>query len=337
MKDVLHSHHWGPDETAEAKQLVGPILIIGASGFIGAKLFFSLRQCRDDVFGCSGNIKNSWRFKHDQWNNLENVDITNYTELEKLITKIKPRTIFNLSAYGGHSYQDDVEKIHLVNYMGTSNVLRILSTRDFSAFVGAGSSSEYGLNSAGPTEKDKLTPNSEYAVSKIGASYLIRYYGKIIGLPVIHLRLYSIFGPWEDRRRLMPILVSKCLKNEWPKLVEREVSHDFVYVDDCTNAFIKAALYLYGGKDNLRSPGMSVNIATGIKTTMEDLTEKAKHIFNVTPQPHFGSIPNKKWDIPNWYGNPRLAHQILKWHPWTSLEIGLKLLAEWEKEFKKTA
>src|SRR3989344_244722 len=333
MRDTLYSDNWSPTEVIEAKKLIGPILILGASGFIGAKLFFSLSQHRDDVLGCSRDIKNNWRFKNSPHKNLENIDITDPEKLRTLVKMLKPKTIFNLTAYGGHSYQTDAQQIHLVNYTGTLNILRVLPDIDCRAFVQAGSSSEYGLNSAAPLEDDELRPNSDYAVSKIGASYLVKYYGQVAGLPTVHLRLYSIYGPWEDRRRLMPILVSSCLNGQWPKLVERDVSHDFVYVDDCTNAFVKAALYLYG-KQNF---GESVNIATGLKTTMEDLAEKAKIIFDITHNPQFGSIENKKWDIKNWYGNPELAHKILRWQHHTSLEDGLRLLANWEKEFKKTA
>ena len=92
MASNLYSDNWGSSEIHEAKKLIGPILILGASGFIGAKLFFSLSQHRNDIFGCSSNIKNSWRFKFGEWDNIENVDITNYPELEKLIQKIKERT-----------------------------------------------------------------------------------------------------------------------------------------------------------------------------------------------------------------------------------------------------
>mgnify|MGYP001585620697 CR=1 FL=1 len=263
---------------------------------------------------------------------MAKVDITNREEISWLVRKIEPKTIFNLSAYGGHSYQTDTDKIYSTNYLGALNALnalRNLPAAECRAFVQAGSSSEYGLNSAAPDEKNELVPNSDYAVSKVGASYLIKYYGKVLGLPTMHLRLYSIYGPWEDRRRLMPVLVSNCLKNRWPQFVAEELSHDFVYVDDCTSAFIKAALCLY----DKRSFGESVNIATGIKTTMADLAGKAKEIFSISSEPQFGSMPNRKWDIRNWYGNPKLAHKILGWHYRTSLEEGLRLLTAWEREF----
>ena len=320
------------EEAPEIKSLSGPILIFGASGFIGANLFFKLSRHRSDVYGCSRDITKNWRFRNSGSKNLINSDITEYTGLINLISKIRPQTVFNLSSYGGHSHQTDTDKIHQVNYLGTSNLVRILSSLGCRAFVQAGSSSEYGFNCTAPSEDAKLNPNSDYGVAKIGASYLVNYYGNALGLPATHLRLYSIYGPWQERQTLMPVLISKCLDNKWPSLVDENMSHDFVYVDDCTNAFVKAALKLHKGENF----GKSINVATGIKTTTEDLVNTVRKIVRVDNNPEFGSWLNRDRDMSNWYGNPELAFKLLGWRYKTSLEDGLRYLFEWEKEFKKT-
>lgn len=333
MKRGLYSRYLTPEEIIEINNLAGPILVLGASGFIGANIFFTLSQHRDDVFGCSRNITSNWRYKeYYAWRRLIDADITKFNKLNDLIKDIKPRTVFNLSSYGGHSHQTDIEKIHRVNYLGTLNIIKSLPGLK-SVLVQAGSSSEYGLNNKAPRENDQLEPNSDYGVSKIGASYLIRYYGKIMHPPAMHLRLYSIYGPWQERRTLMPVLISNCLENKWPNLVHRDTSHDFVYVDDCVNAFIKSALSLHQGKNT----GESVNIATGVKTTIGDLVNTVKKIINVTAEPEYGSMSDRIQDSQNWYGNPELANKILNWHSRTSLEEGIRLLIDWEKKFKKTA
>ncbi|OGN10664.1 MAG: hypothetical protein A3B91_03170 [Candidatus Yanofskybacteria bacterium RIFCSPHIGHO2_02_FULL_41_29] len=328
----LHSHTWDSIEIEDAKKLIGPILILGASGFIGAKLFFNLSQCRNDIFGCSRDIKNSWRFKYHNWQNLESLDITNYKEVERLSKRIRPKTIFNLSSYGGHSHQTDIEQIHQVNYIGATNILRAIADIEYGAFIQAGSSSEYGLNSAGPKEDAKLVPNSAYAESKVKSYYMVNYYGQAM-FPVMHLRLYSIYGPWQERKTLMPVLISHCLENKWPPLVDKEASHDFVYVDDCAYAFVKAALALYEKKGF----GKAVNIATGVKTKTEDLVKISQRIFGVTSEPIFGSMLNEGRDLVNWYGNPELALKELSWYPRVGLNQGIELTSRWEQEFKKTA
>lgn len=60
-RDNLYAHNWSEKEIEEAKKIVGPILIVGASGFIGSKLFSTLSQYRDDIYACSRNAKQSWR------------------------------------------------------------------------------------------------------------------------------------------------------------------------------------------------------------------------------------------------------------------------------------
>lgn len=231
-----------------------------------------------------------------------------------------------MSAYGAYSRQTDTEKIHQTNYIGTLNLIRALMDTGCSAFVQAGTSSEYGLNCAGPDENAILSPNSDYAVSKASASYLIKYYGTILNFPCVNLRLYSVYGPWEERDRLIPTLISNGLQGKYPNLVNKDISRDFIYIDDCNNAFVKAALVAC--KTN---PGISINIASGEKTTLEDVAKTAQKIFGIQDEPVFGSMANRKWDLVNWYGKPNLAEKIIGWKAKTSFEEGLKLNVEWEK------
>lgn len=323
----IYSHNWGAAEIEEAKKLKGPILIVGSSGFIGAKLFYNLIQYRDDVFACSKNIKQSWRLSAADSSKLLALDILDFDNVKNTLERIKPQTVFNLSAYGAYSRQTDATRIHQTNYIGTLNLIRTLMETGCDAFVQAGTSSEYGLNCAAPDENGQRIPNSDYAVSKVGTSYLIGYYGKFHDFPCANLRLYSIYGPWEERDRLIPVLITNGLQGKYPNLVSKDISRDFVYVDDCANAFVKAALTAC--KTN---PGISVNIASGKKTTFEDVAKTAQKLFNITTDPVFGSMPNRKWDLSDWYGKPSLAKDILGWKYKTSFEEGLELNIAWEKE-----
>ncbi len=325
--NILYHDNWGEEEIKEAKKLVGPILIVGASGFIGSKLFYSLSKYREDVFACSKNIKQSWRLNTADISKLISLDILDFDNLKNTIERIKPQTIFNLSAYGAYSRQTDTAKIHQTNYIGTLNLIRALMDTGCNAFVQAGTSSEYGLNCAGPDENAQLLPNSDYAVSKVGASYLIEYYGKMQNFPCINLRLYSIFGPWEEKDRLIPTLITEGLKGKYPNLVNKDISRDFVYIDDCTNAFVKAALTACR-----TNPGLSINIASEIKTTLEQVAKTAQKLFKISADPAFGSMTNRKWDLSDWYGESSLAKKVLGWRAKTSFEDGLKLNIAWEKE-----
>ena len=88
------------------------------------------------------------------------------------------------------------------------------------------------------TRDAAAAPNSHYAVTKIAAAGLAVLYGKQRGLPCANLRLYSVYGPLEDRSRLIPTLVAHAAEGSYPPFVEPEISRDFVYVDDACDAFI---------------------------------------------------------------------------------------------------
>lgn len=324
---ITYSDIWTPETIEDVKKLSGPILIVGVSGFIGAKLYFSLSNIRDDVFACSKNPLNCWRLINHHSPKIMNVDITDFETLKSAINTIRPMTVFNLAAYGAYARQSDTDRIHQTNYIGTLNLLRALSDTGCSAFVQAGTSSEYGLNSKFTDENGELIPNSDYAVSKAGAGYIVKYYGRILNFPCVNLRLYSIFGPWEEKDRLIPTLIANGLKGQYPNFVDKSIARDFVYIDDCNEAIVKAALTAC--KTN---PGISINIASGVKTTMEDVARTAKRIFNIGGEPEFGSMVNRKWDITEWYGNPQLAEKLMGWKCRTSFEEGLKINLEWERQ-----
>lgn len=330
----LFADVWNQQEQNDALSLKGPILVIGASGFVGSKLFFSLSRLRGDVFAASRNILASWRFVNKdhsiQNRQLLNLDIGNYQNLSTVLQKIKPRTVFNLSAYGAYERQSDFAQIHRVNYWGTLNLVRILQELGCDAFVQAGSSSEYGLNCTAPLEESQLKPNSDYAVSKGAASLLLSYYGGITGLPCAHLRLYSVYGPFEEKDRLIPRLVEAGIKGKFPPFADKNISRDFLYVDDCTRAFVKAALTVCKSE-----PGLSLNIGTGKRTTLEEVAQTAGKVFGISEPPSFGTMSNRKWDLSNWYSNSTQATQKMDWSARVSFEEGLRLTKAWEEHSAK--
>lgn len=322
----LCSDTWTEPDREEVQKLPGPIWVVGASGFVGAKLFFSIARVRSDVFAVSDLVESSWRLLHSPYGNRIACDITRLQDVNVAVRKNRPRTIFNLAAYGGYERQNSAAQIHTVNYLGTLNLVTALRDAGCDAFVQAGTSSEYGLNCAGPDESASLEPNSDYAVSKVATSYLMNYYGRLENFPCTHLRIYSVYGPWEERDRLVPRLISMGLQGRYPPLVDPHISRDFIYVDDCTRAFVRAAL------TTCRSgPGQIFNIATGSKTSLGEIALLVRALFSIPEEPEFGSMPNRRWDLSNWFGDPRLAHEKLGWTHRHSLEDGLRLTAEWER------
>jgi nucleoside-diphosphate-sugar epimerase/glycosyltransferase involved in cell wall biosynthesis len=310
------------------RALRGPILVLGAGGFVGANLLRRLLKYREDVFGVVRTLP-AWRLDGIDRRHILEADLIDLAATRNLVANVRPSTIFDCIAYGAYSFETDQELIYRTNFTALVQLMELLADTGFTAFVHAGSSSEYGTNSAGPLEEASLQPNSHYSVSKAAASNYISYVGNIRRLPVLNLRLYSVYGPLEDLSRLIPNLVAKGLKGAFPPLVDPNTSRDFVYIDDVCDAFVHAAARL--------TPdiyGQAFNIGTGRATTIREVARVAGDVFAIRAEPIFGSMAGRSWDLPDWYAAPGKAERLLNWTAKTDLATGLKLTSEWVRSLE---
>ncbi len=306
----------------QIENLQGPILVLGASGFVGANLFRSLLAQRNDVYG-STTQEGPWRLEGLPNQNIIVTDLLVDSNLKDVFNTVKPRTIFDCIAYGAYSFEQDSSLIYKTNILLTANLLKEIELRKPIIYIHSGSSSEYGDQAAAPNEDVQLTPNSHYSVSKVAASGLIYFYGKKLGIPCANLRLYSVYGPYEDSSRLIPTIIAKGVEGELPPFVSPSISRDFVYVDDITDAFVSCALNL-----EPENYGDSFNIGSGTKTTIEDIAELARSIFEISEPAHF-DMPQRQWDTVEWYADPSKALEVFGWKAKTPFRDGLNSMIDW--------
>ena len=133
------------------RALKGPILVTGAAGFVGANLFKTISAVRDDVFAVVRSEKN-WRLVDIDDEKIVAVDITDYSAAKNIINSIAPQTVFDCVAYGAYSFETDANLMYQTNFQAVANFVELLASHPFSAYVHAGSSSEYGENCTAPVE-----------------------------------------------------------------------------------------------------------------------------------------------------------------------------------------
>jgi len=311
------------DLAAYIRSLRGPILVTGASGFVGANLFKTIAAVRQDVYACVRQEK-GWRLSEVADERIVAVDFNDSAATKNLVDSVNPQTVFDCIAYGGYSFEDDPTRIYQTNFQSIVQLVTHLASRPIAAFIHAGSSSEYGANCAAPGEDAECTPNSYYAVSKLSTATFLRYMGKQRNFPCANLRLYSVYGPLEDTSRLIPNVIRQGLAGRLPPFVDSRTSRDFIYVDDVSAAFILAA-----AKMNPGLYGEHFNIGTGKKTTIGELAETARSLFGIKEPPKFGSMEGRAWDLADWYANPAKAQQMLGWKAEIGLEDGLRKMTPW--------
>lgn len=307
--------------------LRGPVLVIGASGFIGANLLRACLAVRPDVHGTvfSGG---SWRLEGLPADRIAHLNLLDPVSVASVLDRIAPATVFDCSSYGAYPFEQDVARIHSTNQTALVRLLEDLSKRGIAAYVHAGTSSEYGLNSSAPREDSPLLPDSHYAVSKASAALAISYYGKVAGLPVVNLRLYSVYGPWEDSSRLVPALCERSLHGRLPAFAARGVTRDFIHVDDVVAAFVLAA----AAAARPELAGASFNIGTGKATSLEEIAALSRRLFDIADEPSFDTAQGRHWDRDHWVAAPEMALAALGWKALIPLEDGLRQTREWWRE-----
>jgi dolichol-phosphate mannosyltransferase len=291
---------------------------------VGANLFKMLLRERSDVYGTAFALP-AWRLEGAPKKNVLSADLLVPQSVDTLIRELGPATVFDFVAFGAYSFERDVSRIYETNVSFKVRLMELVRATKVHCYIHAGSSSEYGNRADRPTEDTALLPNSHYSVTKSTTSGLIYYMGKSVGLRCANLRLYSVYGPLEERSRLIPSLVVEGENGGYPPLVDPSVSRDFVHVDDTCEAFVDTALRL-----TPECYGESFNIGTGISTSIGELADIARDLFKLAAPPAFSTMPNREWDTTSlWRADPSRAKEQLGWSARTAIRDGLQRTIDW--------
>jgi nucleoside-diphosphate-sugar epimerase len=305
-------------------------LLTGATGFVGANLARMLLKEGHEVNLLVRKEHNPKRL--EGWRDsvsVHTVELRDREATDRFIAELKPEWIFHLAASGAYSWQNDIDRIFQTNVTSLVNLLESAAKVGFAAFVNAGSSSEYGYKDHAPREDEIVEPNSYYAVSKASATQFCRFLAQNRKLPVSTLRLYSAYGPYEDRGRLIPTIVRTGLENKLPPLVDPNVARDYIYVDDVCSAFLKAATKLADG--TLAELGSVFNIGSSVQTSIAEVVAIARALMNIDAEPVWGSMDNRRWDTSVWVSDNRKACEQLDWQPQFTFAQGLAKTVEWTR------
>ncbi len=300
------------------------VIITGASGFVGANLTRRLIAEGHEVYLFLRPNCQTWRLTDV----LEHVS-TRFVQLEEIeslfqkVSEIKPNWIFHLAASGSYSYQNDWREMVDTNMLGTINMLECAAKIEAEVFVNTGCFNEYGFASSPACETQSVNPNSYYSITKVAQTMTGRHFASSKKLAVPTLRLYTVYGPWQDPQQLMPNLILHGLEGSLPPRVEAQALQDYVYVDDVVDAYLKAAT------KPVRESGPVFNVGTGIQTSTKELIDISMKEFDLKKNTKL--VASSKSNSAS-VADITKARKMLDWYPAIDLEVGFKKFATWFKE-----
>jgi nucleoside-diphosphate-sugar epimerase len=302
------------------------VLVTGAAGFVGAVLARRLLGDGHEVHAVVRPSGDRWRLAGIEADlRCHEIDLRDESAVAAVVNASRPELIYHLAAHGAYSSQTDVDAILHTNVLGTWSLLKALTPVDFELLVNTGSSSEYGFKDAAMREGDVLEPNSFYAVAKSSQTLLCQYVAKSRQRPIVTLRLFSAYGPYEEPSRMVPTLIRRCLEGQDLILTAPDTARDFVYIEDAVDAYLRierlAAL-----------AGEVLNIGSGVQTTLREVVALIMQVTGAQVPCHWSAMPARIWDTQTWVADCSKSQQMLGWRATTPLADGLARTVAWMQE-----
>jgi len=171
-------------------------------------------------------------------------------------------------------------------------------------------------------ETDLLEPVSYYATTKSAQTLLSNIFAHRENKPVVTVRHFHVYGPYEEPTRFIPVLMNTLLNNGSMNLVSPETAHDMIYVDDVVNVYLQI--------DQLKKyPGEIFNVGTGKQQSIRDIVNTAIDVSGKTADFQWGKMEHRIWDASNWVGDISKSKKMLGWEPKVDLSEGISHMWKW--------
>ncbi|OGW39361.1 MAG: GDP-fucose synthetase [Nitrospirae bacterium GWD2_57_9] len=295
------------------------IYIAGHRGLVGSAL---LRRLQDQSY-TNLLIKGS-----------KELDLRRQVEVEAFFEQERPEYVFLAAAKVGGILANNTYKAEFIydNIMIAANIINAAYRSGVKKLLNLGSSCIYPKFAPQPIKEDQLLTglleptNEPYAIAKIAAIKLCRYYNEQYGTNYLSVMPTNLYGPNDnfnlETSHVLPALIRKFhdakISNRSSVTLwgSGEPFREFLYVDDLADAcFFLMERYDY------KDIGDFVNIGTGRDIRIKDLALLVKKTVS-----YEGEIINDRTK-PD--GTPKKLLDVSKinalgWTAKTSLEEGIK-------------
>ncbi len=313
------------------------VLITGGAGFIGSHLADAFIARGDEVTALdpASDAKVRHLRAHPRFRVIRE-SVLNRDILEGLVARAD--LVYHLAAVVGvEHYVGDPYQVLTVNINGTQDVLAA-AFRHGKKVVFSSTSEVYGRNTAVPFDEDgdRVLGSTRidrwcYSTSKAAGEHLCFAFARM-GLPVVVLRYFNVYGPRLDRMdrgRVITIFMGQLLRGEPLTVIgDGSQTRAFTYVDDAVAATVQAGL-------RPEAVGEAINVGSEEELSIRDLAALMVKISGSASSVVFvpkESVYDRGYeDIPRRVPAVRRMRDILGVRAEVPLAEGLRRTIEWFK------
>lgn len=297
----------------------GPVLVTGASGFVGTHLVEHLSKC--------GIRTVSWK--------RETIDLLDRDLVRKHISDLTPETIYHCAGAPHVAYSwDDATRPFESNVLATHYLLdAVRRTGKKCRVLLPGSSTVYRPSTQAVTEEHPIEPSSPYAISKLAQEKLGIKALAEDSIEVILTRSFNHTGPRQAPSFAAPsfarqLALIECGRVEpTMKTGNLNARRDITDVRDVVRAY---HLLMEQGR-----PGVLYNVCSGVAYAISDVLNELRRNISCQVQVNVDQALLRKNDTDLQLGDPSRIKSETGWNPTISFKHMLKdLLDYWRQTVK---
>jgi nucleoside-diphosphate-sugar epimerase len=294
------------------------VLVTGGAGFIGSNLVDALIE-RGLKVRVIDNFSTGSKVQVNPRADLFNADIGNLESIKPAFYGVD--CVFHVAALPRVplSIERPIET-HMVNVVGTLNVLVAARDAGIKRLIYSGSSSVYGNQPTLPLRED-MAPNplNPYALQKLTGEQYVRLFHQFFGLQTLTLRYFNVYGPRmaTEGAYVTVISVFRRARAEGKPLTihgDGEQTRDFTFVSDVVEGNVLAM--------NARvADGRAINIGRGRNVSVNRIADLigGEKVY----------LPPRQGDARHTLADWSQAQELLGWQPKVDVEDALAKLSDW--------
>jgi dTDP-glucose 4,6-dehydratase len=310
------------------------ILVTGGAGFISSNFIRHLLTATPydvvslDALTYAGNVENLSDLMGHERLSFVHGDIRDRSLVGEIVRNVDVIVNAAAESHVEKSIREGAREFVTTNVEGTQILLDAVREDPVERFVLISSSEVYGTAEAEPMDEEHpLNPRSPYAATKAGADRLAYAYYVTYELPIVIVRPFNNYGPYQHPEKVVPRFITQALADR-PLTVHGDghASRDWLYVEDHAEA-IDAVL----AADISDVAGEVLNVATGIDIPVERIADLVLEQLG-KPASLKSHVPERPGQVDRHIGSTEKAERLLGWTARTSFEAGLERTIAWYEQ-----
>jgi dTDP-glucose 4,6-dehydratase len=310
------------------------ILVTGGAGFISSNLVRHLLNATPwevvslDALTYAGNLENLADLIGHERLSFVHGDIRDPDLVREVVADVDVIVNAAAESHVEKSIQEGASEFVTTNVEGTQILLDAIRRTPVERFVLFSSSEVYGTAVRAPMDEEHpLNPRSPYAATKAGADRLAYAYHVTYGLPIVIVRPFNNYGPYQHPEKVVPRFITRALRDQLLTVHgDGHASRDWVFVDDVAEA-IEAVI----AADDSALHGQVINLATGVDIPVERIADLVLERLGKprTLKVHTAERPGQ---VDRHIGSTEKAERLLAWRARTAFAEGLDRTIAWYDE-----